>query len=137
YFGYPQAHEHDAERAVRAGLTLVDRVGRLENRAGKLAARVRIATGRGVVGDLLGSGESQERGVVGGTTNWAARLENLGGPNTVLIADSTRRLLGDLFEYHELGLVGVRGLADPVPAWQVTGESTVVNRFEALRSTAL
>ena len=137
YFGYPQAHEHDAEQAVRAGLVLVDRIGRLESRAGALAGRVGIATGLVVVGDLLGTGEAQERGVVGETPNLAARLQEMGGPGAVLIADSTRRRLGDLFEYRNLGLVDVKGLAEPVPAWQVLRESTVENRFEALRSAAL
>jgi class 3 adenylate cyclase len=137
YFGYPQAHEHDAEQAVRAGLALVDRIGRLESRAGTLAGRVGIATGLVVVGDLLGSGDSQERGVVGETPNLAARLQEMGGPGAVLIADSTRRLVGDLFEYRNLGLVDVKGLAAPVPAWQVLRESIVENRFEALRSAAL
>jgi class 3 adenylate cyclase/tetratricopeptide (TPR) repeat protein len=137
YFGYPQAHEHDAEQAVRAGLVLVDRIGRLESRAGALAGRVGIATGLVVVGDLLGTGEAQERGVVGETPNLAARLQEMGGPGAVLIADSTRRRLGDLFEYRNLGLVDVKGLTEPVPAWQVLRESTVENRFEALRSAAL
>ena len=137
YFGYPQAHEHDAEQAVRAGLALVDRIGRVESSAGTLAGRVGIATGLVVVGDLLGSGDSKERGVVGETPNLAARLQEMGGPGVVLISDSTRRLVGDLFEYRDLGLVDVKGLAEPVPAWQVLRESTVENRFEALRSAAL
>jgi class 3 adenylate cyclase len=137
YFGYPQAHEHDAEQAVRAGLALVDRIGRLESRAGTLAGRVGIATGLVVVGDLLGSGDSQERGVVGETPNLAARLQEMGGPGAVLIADSTRRLVGDLFEYRDLGRVAVKGLAEPVPAWEVLRESTVDNRFAALRSASL
>jgi class 3 adenylate cyclase len=137
YFGYPRAHEHDAEQAVRAALVLVDRIGRLESRTGALAGRVGIATGLVVVGDLLGAGEAQERGVVGETPNLAARLQEMGGPSAVLIADSTRRLLGDLFEYRNLGLVDVKGLAEPVPAWQVLRESSVENRFEALRSAAL
>ena len=103
YFSYPQAHEHDAEQAVRAGLTLVDRVGRLASSAGPLASRVGIATGLVVVGDLIGSGESQERGVVGDTPNLAARLQEMASPNTVLVAESTRRLVGDLFNYRDLG----------------------------------
>ena len=96
YFSYPQAHEHDAEQAVRAGLTLVDRVSQLASSAGPLASRVGIATGLVVVGDLIGSGESQERGVVGETPNLAARLQGMAPANAVLIADSTRRLVGDL-----------------------------------------
>ena len=109
YFGYPQAHEHDAEQAVRAGLALVDRIGRLESRAGTLASRVGIATGLVVVGDLLGSGDSQERGVVGETPNLAARLQEMGESGAVLIADSTQRLIGDLFEYRDLGSSTSRG----------------------------
>src|SRR4051794_15515246 len=134
YFGYPQAHEHDAEQAVRAGLALVDRIGRLENRDGKLASRVGIATGLVIVGDLIGSGDSQERGVVGETPNLAAGLQEMAAANTVLIAESTRRLIGNLFDYRDLGPVAVKGLAEPVPSWQVLSESTVENRFEALRS---
>src|SRR5882757_9192339 len=103
YFGYPQAHEHDAEQAARAGLALIDRVGRLENSSTALASRVGIATGLVVVGDLIGSGEAQERGVVGETPNIAARLQGVAEPNTVVIADSTRRLLGNLFELRDLG----------------------------------
>jgi class 3 adenylate cyclase len=95
YFGYPQAHEHDAERAVRAGLALIERIGRLETTGGTLASRVGIATGLVVVGDLIGSGDAQERGVVGETPNLAARLQQMAPPNTVLVAEATRRLVGD------------------------------------------
>ena len=137
YFGYPQAHEHDAERAVRAGLALIERIGRLESSGGTLASRVGIATGLVVVGDLIGSGDAQERGVVGETPNLAARLQQMAPPNTVLVAEATRRLVGDLFEYNDLGAVALKGLAEPVPAWQVLGESTVENRFAALRSATL
>ena len=114
YFGYPQAHEDDAERAVRAGLALVERIGRLESGAGALASRVGIATGLVVVGDLIGSGDAQERGVVGETPNLAARLQGMAPANTVLIAESTRRLVGDLFDYRDLGAVEIKGLAEPV-----------------------
>ena len=137
YFGYPQAHEHDAEQAVRAGLALIDRVGRLESGGAALASRVGIATGLVVVGDLIGSGEAQERGVVGETPNLAARLQEMAPANAVLVAESTRRLVGDLFDYHDLGPVRIKGLAEPVLAAQVLGESTVENRFEALRSATL
>ena len=137
YFGYPQAHEHDAERAVRAGLALIDRVGRLESGANALASRVGIATGLVVVGDLIGSGDAQERGVVGETPNLAARLQEMAPANTVLVADSTRRLVGDLFDYRDLGTMTIKGFAEPVLATQVLGESTVESRFEALRSSTL
>ena len=102
-----------------------------------LASRVGIATGLVVVGDLIGSGEAQERGVVGETPNLAARLQEMAPANAVLVAESTRRLVGDLFDYRDLGAVTVKGLAEPVPAWQVLSESTVENRFEALRSATL
>jgi predicted ATPase/class 3 adenylate cyclase len=137
YFGYPQAHEHDAEQAVRAGLALIDRVGRLEGKATTLASRVGIATGLVVVGDLVGSGAAQERGVVGETPNLAARLQDIAPANAVLVADSTRRLVGDLFDYRDLGAVMLKGLAEPVLASHVLRESTVENRFEALRAANL
>ena len=137
YFGYPHAREHDAEQAVRAGLALIDRVGRLDCNATALASRVGIATGLVIVGDLIGSGEAQERGVVGETPNLAARLQEMAPTNAVLVAESTRRLVGDLFEYRDLGLVAIKGLAEPVGAAQVLSESSVESRFEALRSAKL
>src|SRR5215472_391213 len=97
YFGYPQAHEDDAERAVRAALSAIDAIGRLEMRSAKLQARVGIATGLVVVGDLIGEGSAQEQSVVGETPNLAARLQTLAEPDAVVIAASTRRLIGDLF----------------------------------------
>jgi class 3 adenylate cyclase len=136
YFGYPQAHEYDAERAVRAGLALVERIGRLQSGFGALKSRVGIATGLVVVGDLIGSGQAQQRGVVGETPNLAARLQGMAPPNAVLIADSTRRLVQDLFDYRDLGMVEVKGLAEPVPAWHVLRESRIESRFEALRSSS-
>jgi len=137
YFGYPGAHEDDAERAVRAGLGVVDTVARLDVKSGKLQARVGIATGLVVVGDLIGEGSAQEQSVIGETPNLAARLQALAEPNAVVIAAGTRRLVGDLFEYRELGAVEVKGLADPVPAWQVLRPSGAESRFEALRGSAL
>jgi class 3 adenylate cyclase/predicted ATPase len=137
YFGYPQAHEDDAERAVRAGLGVVDAVGRLDITSVQLQARVGIATGLVVVGDLIGEGSAQEQSVVGETPNLAARLQTLAVPGTVVIAASTRRLVADLFEYRDLGTVEVKGIAAPVPAWQVLGPSSVASRFEALRGAAL
>ena len=105
YFGYPQAHEDDSERASRAGLALVERIARLETGTAVLEVRIGIATGLVVVGDLIGSGEAQERGVIGDTPNLAARLQGLAEPNTVLIDEGTRRLLGNLFEYRDLGAI--------------------------------
>jgi class 3 adenylate cyclase len=111
YFGYPQAHEDDAERAVRAGLSAIDAVGRLDVNSGKLQTRVGIATGLVVVGDLIGAGAAQEQSVVGETPNLAARLQALAEPDAVVIAVGTRRLVGDLFEYRDLGAVEVKGIA--------------------------
>src|SRR6202040_3035052 len=107
YFGYPKAHEDDAERAVRAGLGAIDAVGRLDVKSVKLQTRVGIATGLVVVGDLIGAGSAQEQSVVGETPNLAARLQGLAEPDTVVIAASTRRLVGELFEYRDLGAVDV------------------------------
>jgi len=137
YFGYPQAHEDDAERAIRAGLGVVDAVTRLNVRSVKLHARVGIATGLVVVGDLIGEGSAQEQSVVGETPNLAARLQALAEPNAVVIAAGTRRLVGNLFEYRDLGTVEVKGIARPVPAWQVLRSSGVESRFEALHGSAL
>ena len=110
YFGYPQAHEDDAERAVRAGLELIQAVGGLKSGA-PLQTRVGIATGLVVVGDLIGSGAAQERGIVGETPNLAARLQGIAEPNTVVIAESTRKLLGNLFELEDLGAQDLKGIA--------------------------
>jgi len=137
YFGYPQAHEDDAERAVRAGLGVIEAVSRLDIKSVELQARVGIATGLVVVGDLIGEGSAQEQSVVGETPNLAARLQALAVPDTLVIAAETRRLVGDLFEYRDLGAVEVKGLAVPVPAWQVLRPSAVASRFEALRGSTL
>jgi class 3 adenylate cyclase len=107
YFGYPQAHEDDAERAVRAGLELIAAVSALKA-ASPLQTRVGIATGLVVVGDLIGAGEAQERGIVGDTPNLAARMQGVAEPNTVVIAEGTRRLLGNLFELQDLGAKEIR-----------------------------
>src|SRR5437667_7030913 len=119
YFGYPRAHEDDAERAVRAGLGAIDAVGRLDVKSVKLQTRAGIATGLVVVGDLIGEGSAQEQSVVGETPNLAARLPPLAAPNAVVIATGTRRLVGDLFECRDLGAAEVKGIAGPLPAWQV------------------
>jgi class 3 adenylate cyclase len=137
YFGYPQAHEDDAERAVRAGLGVIDGVGRLDIKSVELRARVGIATGLVVVGDLIGEGSAQEQAVIGETPNLAARLQALAEPGGVVIAAATRRLIGDLFDYRDLGTIEVKGIAAPVPAWLVLRPSTVESRFEALRGSAL
>jgi class 3 adenylate cyclase/predicted ATPase len=136
YFGYPQAHEDDAERAVRAGLALIQAVGKLRVQE-PLQVRIGVATGVVVVGDLVGSGEAQERGVVGETPNLAARLQGIAAPDTVVIADSTRRLLGNLFELQDLGATDLKGIAGSVRAWKALRASSVESRFEALHSTGL
>ena len=136
YFGYPQAHEHDAERAVRAGLELIQAVGGL-NSSAPLKTRVGIATGLVVVGDLIGSGESQERGIVGETPNLAARLQGIAEPNTVVIAQNTQKLLGNLFDLQDLGAQDLRGIGGPVKAWAALRAASVESRFEALHATGL
>jgi class 3 adenylate cyclase len=136
YFGYPQAHEDDAERAIRAGLELVKAVTELKSRA-SLKARVGIATGVVVVGDLIGAGDTQERGIVGETPNLAARLQGIAEPNMVVICDSTRRLVGNLFELEDLGPRDIKGLPRPARAWAALRASSVASRFEALHATGL
>ena len=133
YFGYPQAHEDDAERAVRAGLELIEAVGGLKSSA-PLQTRVGIATGLVVVGDLIGSGAAQEQAVVGETPNVAARMQGVAEPNTVVIAESTRKLLGNLFELEDLGAKDLKGIAGPAHAWAALRASSVESRFEALRT---
>ena len=134
YFGWPQAHEDDAERAVRAGLASVDAVGRLAAPAGDpLAARVGIATGMVVVGELIGDGPAQEQAVVGETPNLAARLQALARPGCVVISQATRRLLGGLFTLADLGPCRIKGFAQPLAAFRIEGEGPAENRFEALR----
>jgi class 3 adenylate cyclase len=124
YFGYPIAHEDDAERTVRAGLDIIATVARLETRAAEpLAVRIGIATGVVVIGDLSREGALREHAVVGETPNLAARLQALAEPGTIVVAASTRRLLGDLFRLRDLGLHGVKGVIEPVAAWAVEGVS--------------
>ena len=136
YFGYPQAHEDDAERAVRAGLELIGAVSALKSNS-PLQTRVGIATGLVVVGDLIGSGEAQERGIVGETPNLAARLQGIAEPNTVVIAEATRKLLGNLFELQDLGPKDLKGIAGPARAWAALRASSVEGRFEALHGSGL
>jgi class 3 adenylate cyclase len=133
YFGYPQAHEDDAERAVRAGLAVVEAVGRLPARE-DLRVRLGIATGLAVVGDLIGEGAAQERGVVGETPNLAARLQALAMPDTLVIGEATRRQIGGLFDLVDLGPQQLAGFGEAQRAWRVIGESGMLSRFEALRS---
>ncbi|HWX33463.1 MAG TPA: AAA family ATPase, partial [Steroidobacteraceae bacterium] len=136
YFGYPQAHEDDTEQAVRAGLGLIQAVCGLKSTV-PLQIRVGIATGLVVVGDLVGSGEAQERGIVGETPNLAARLQGIAEPNTVVIAESTRKLLGNLFELEEIEAQDVKGIAGPVRAWAALRPISMESRFEALHASGL
>jgi predicted ATPase/class 3 adenylate cyclase len=136
YFGYPQAHEDDAERAVRAALELIQAVSSLKSSA-PLQTRVGIATGLVIVGDLIGAGEAQERGIVGETPNLAARLQGIAEPNTVVIAESTRKLLGNLFELQDLGVQDLKGIGGRVRAWAALRPASVESRFEALHTTGL
>jgi class 3 adenylate cyclase/tetratricopeptide (TPR) repeat protein len=138
YFGYPQAHEDDAEQGVRAGLALVDAVANLRTDFdAALKVRIGIATGTVVVGDLIGEGAAQEQAVVGETPNLAARLQAAAEPGTVVISASTRRVTGGLFEYRDLGPVALKGWTESTPAWQVVGASGAASRFEAQHTTRL
>jgi class 3 adenylate cyclase len=136
YFGYPQAHEDDAERAVRAGLGAIEAVSRLDTSSVRLLTRVGIATGLVVVGDLIGEGAAQEQSVIGETPNVAARLQALAEPNAVVIAAGTRRLVGDLFDYRDLGVVEVKGISGPVLAWRVL-RSREVGSIQCASSTTM
>src|SRR5215831_4272757 len=136
YFGYPAAHEDDAERAVRAGLALIDAVAALPAPE-PLQVRIGVATGMVVVGDLLGSGEAQEHDIVGETPNLAARLQGIAEPNTVVIAEATRRLIGSLFELRDLGPKDLKGIAGPVRAFAALRASSVESRFEAMHPGGL
>ncbi len=136
YFGWPRAHEDDAERAVRSGLAAAEAVAGLETTAGPLSARVGIATGLVVVGEVMGEGEARERGVVGETPNRAARLQAIAEPGAVVADAATRRLTGALFAWADLGAAALKGVPEPARVWRALGESQVESRFEALRSGA-
>jgi len=136
YFGYPEAHEADAENAVRAGLVLVEAIAKLFAE-GRHQVRIGIATGLVVVGELVGTGTAQERNVVGETPNLAARLQSAAAPNTVIIAATTRRLAGEQFDYEAIAPAALKGFAEPISAWRVLRERTIASRFEALRAASL
>src|SRR5690348_1598113 len=134
YFGYPRAHEDDAERAVRAGLEIEAAVRSLETRGTEpLTVRIGIATGLVVVGDLVGEGSAQEQAVVGETPNLAARLQAVAEPGQIVLAGATRRLVGDLFRLTDLGRQTAKGFAEPVEAFAVEGVAVTESRFEAAR----
>ncbi len=138
YFGYPRAHEDDAERATRAGVAIIDAVAELRREHGtSLEVRIGIATGLVVVGELIGRGEARLRGLVGDTPDLAMRLQGLAEPNTIVVSESTRRLLGKTFELKALGQQTLRGFDAPVAAWLIAGERENVSRFEASRSETM
>ena len=134
YFGYPRAHEDDAERAVRAGLGTIAAIGSLETCAERVEVRVAIATGLVVVGDLISGSASEQQAMVGDTPNIAARLQSLAEPGAVVVAASTRELLGDLFTFRNLGLREVKGISEPIAVWAVEGGAASESRFEAVRT---
>ncbi len=135
YFGWPRAHEDDAEAAVRAGLELIEAIGRFNpSRSSRLAVRVGIATGEVVVGAPIGERDAQEHSVVGETPNLAARMQAFAQPDTVVIDTRTRRLLGNLFDLRNLGPVAIKGFAEPVLAYEVLRASAAESRFEALHA---
>jgi DNA-binding winged helix-turn-helix (wHTH) protein len=136
YFGYPQAHEDDPEHAVRGALELISAVAALSSRM-PLQTRVGIATGLVVVGDLTDAGGTQQRGIAGETPNLAGRLQAIAEPGTVVIAESTRKLLGNLFELEDLGTKDLKGIAGPVHAWAALRPSSAAGRFEALHGMGL
>lgn len=135
YFGFPHAFEDAAERAVRAALAITAEIGSIDRPEGmRLQTRIGIATGLVVVGEIVGTGIAQERTIVGETPNLAARLQALAAPDTVLIGEMTRNLLGGLFELEATGEQVLKGFARPVTAWRVRGEAVVESRFAAIRS---
>ncbi|MGI9421409.1 MAG: ATP-binding protein [Geminicoccaceae bacterium] len=139
-FGYPSAHEDDAERAAHAGLAIAEAVSQLRIARHddlRLAVRVGMATGLVIAGEVIGEGHSREEAIIGETPNLASRLQNLAVPNTVVIADSTRRLLRDAFEYRSLGKHTLKGFNDPVQAWRIVGMSDVETRFDAAQTSGL
>ena len=133
YFGYPHATENDAERAIRAALAVIAAVAELRPHGQTLAVRVGIASGSVVAGDILGPIAKPERGAIGETPNLAARLQALSEPDTVVVAQSTRRLAGGLFDYRDLGRHAFKGFAEPIQAWEVLRAKTDESRSEALR----
>ena len=136
YFGWPEARETDAERAVRAGLAVAAAVNSTHMSGEPLHVRVGIATGLVVIGEPIGSGDSRQQTAVGETPNLAARLQGLAGPDQVVIDAATRKQIGGLFECRDLGTVELKGLPTPVPAWHVMSENRTLGQFEALRSGA-
>src|SRR5262249_43989373 len=134
YFGFPQAHEDDAERAVRAALAAVATVDALKGRADiQLRARAGVATGLVVVGEQLDASGLKERDAIGETPNLAARLKALAGPGEVVVEANTLRLVGRMFDCRALGCLDIKGLPQAIEAWQVRHERSGVSRFQARR----
>ena len=136
YFGWPEARETDAERAVRAGLAVAAAVSSTPVSGEPLHVRIGIATGLVVIGEPIGTGDLRQQTAVGETPNLAARLQSLAGPDQVVIDAATRRQIGGLFECRDLGAIELKGLPAAVPAWQVLFENRTLGQFEALRSGA-
>ena len=137
YFGWPEAHEADAERAVRASLTVIAAIDAMSIQSERLQIRIGIATGLVVIGAPIGTGEARQQTAVGETPNLAARLQGLAGANGIVIDQTTRRQLGSLFDCRDLGRLELKGFAEPVPAWQVLGERMIGSRFEAFHADTL
>ena len=142
YFGYPHAHEHDAERAVHAGLAVLELVKALPrehypDQEYDIAARIGIATGPVMVGELIGQDTAKERSVFGETPNLAARLQGLAGPNQLIVDSVTKRLVGGEFEFADRGTVSLKGFETPVQIWQVVSAKPSASRFESYRSGRL
>lgn len=134
YFGYPTAHENDAERAVHAGLDIVDAVGALER---DLSVRIGVATGTVAVGDMIGQEASEEAAIVGEAPNLAARLQEIAAPDTVVIGEATHNLAGGLFDTSSFGLKDLKGFSEPVAVWRVDRLRRAESRFQATRGEHL
>jgi class 3 adenylate cyclase/tetratricopeptide (TPR) repeat protein len=135
YFGFPRAFEDAAERAVRAAIGILAEVGGIAGPDGtRLQARIGIATGLVVVGEIVGTGSAQEHTIVGETPNLAARLQSLAAPDTILISEATQHLLGGMFDLEPIGEHELKGFARPVPVWRARGEASVESRFAAIRT---
>jgi len=134
YFGWPEAHEANAERAVRAALAVIEVISQAPVRTERLQVRIGIATGLVVVGEPIGTGDARQQTAIGETPNRAARLQGLAEPNGIVIDAATRRQIGALFDLADLGSQSLAGFAEAQHAWRVLCESGMLNRFEALRS---
>ena len=137
YFGWPEAREADAERAVRAALAVISEIARAPNAGERLRLRIGIATGLVVIGEMIGTGEAKQQTAIGETPNLAARLQSLASDDGVVIDASTRHQIGRLFDCADLGHVELKGIPGPVQVWQVLKEAAVGSRFEALHDTVL